>query len=249
MVALDGGQAMSAEYFDTVADLYAAERPTYPAALFDALELTPEMRVLEIGPGTGQASRDLVARGVELTCYELGPTLAARTAAAVPTATVVNAPAAAATGTFEVVCGFTSLHWLRDDLWPIAHRLLEPGGRLAHVGTVHVSDGDGDAVHAALQPVYARHLQDAGYAPPPIADLAPLSWDAERFERRLFAVFPRRARYDGAAFARLHATYSPVGILAEPGRSEFLADLAAAVDRHGGIEHHTANVLNVFTRR
>ena len=240
---------MSAAYFDTVADLYAAARPTYPAALFDALELRPGLRVLEIGPGTGQASRDLVARGVDLTCYELGPTLAARTAAAVPSATVVNAPAAEATGTFDLVCGFTSLHWLRDELWPIAHRLLEPGGRLAHIGTVHVSDGDGDAVHSALQPLYARHLHDAGYAPTPTTDLVPLPWDTERFDRTLFAVYPRQARYDGAAFARLHATYSPVGVLPEPGRSAFLADLAAAVDAHGGIEHHTANVLNVFTRR
>jgi SAM-dependent methyltransferase len=241
---------MSAAYFDGVADLYAAARPTYPAALFDAMfdgtDLTPGLRVLEIGPGTGQASRDLVGRGVDLTCYELGPTLAARTAAAVPTATVVNAPASAATGTFEVVCGFTSLHWLGEDLWPLAHRLLEPGGRLAHIGTIqYTAEPDW---FGPLEPVFRRAF-DGFQLPPRLSELSPLPWDEALFDRVAFEVFPRSARYDGAAFARLHATYSPVGILPESDREPFLADLAAAVDAQGGIIHTTANVLNVFTRR
>jgi len=49
--------------FDEAAELYHRARPGYPAALFDDLaELTsirPGSRVLEIGPGTGQATLPL----------------------------------------------------------------------------------------------------------------------------------------------------------------------------------------------
>ncbi len=237
---------MTAEHFEAVAEGYAAARPTYPAELFDALELRAGLRVLEIGPGTGQATRDLAARGVELTCYEQGPTLAAMTAAAVPSARVINAPAATATGSYDLVCGFTSLHWLGDDLWPLAHRLLVPGGRLAHIGTLQVTV-DPDSF-GPLEPVFRRHF--GWFHPPPhLEELTPLPWDEALFERSGFEVFPREARYDGAGFAKLFATYSPIGALPEPQRSEFLAELAASVDAQGGLTHRTANVLNVFTRR
>jgi hypothetical protein len=45
--------------FDQVAELYDRARPRYPAALFDDLAelagIGPGSKVLEIGPGTGQA--------------------------------------------------------------------------------------------------------------------------------------------------------------------------------------------------
>jgi len=48
------------ETFDTVAALYDRARPRYPSALFDDLAdlagIGSGARVLEIGPGTGQAT-------------------------------------------------------------------------------------------------------------------------------------------------------------------------------------------------
>ncbi|HET8788172.1 MAG TPA: rRNA adenine N-6-methyltransferase family protein, partial [Actinomycetes bacterium] len=62
--------------FDQVADLYDRVRPGYPAALFDDLaELAgvgPGARVLEIGPGTGQATVPLAERGCRVVAVELG---------------------------------------------------------------------------------------------------------------------------------------------------------------------------------
>ena len=53
--------------FDQAAGLYGRARPGYPPALFDDLaDLTgirPGSRVLEIGPGTDQATLPLAARG------------------------------------------------------------------------------------------------------------------------------------------------------------------------------------------
>ena len=56
--------------FDRAADIYHLIRPGYPAELFEELFalLPPKPRMLEVGPGTGQATRDLLARGA--TRYE-----------------------------------------------------------------------------------------------------------------------------------------------------------------------------------
>jgi 16S rRNA A1518/A1519 N6-dimethyltransferase RsmA/KsgA/DIM1 with predicted DNA glycosylase/AP lyase activity len=57
------------------ADLYARARPSYPAEIFADLaalaELRPGARLVEIGCGTGQATRPLAERGYAITCVEL----------------------------------------------------------------------------------------------------------------------------------------------------------------------------------
>jgi SAM-dependent methyltransferase len=62
--------------FDQIATLYDRARPNYPEQLFDDLfvlgDLEPGTRVVEIGCGTGQASRPLARRGCRLACVELG---------------------------------------------------------------------------------------------------------------------------------------------------------------------------------
>jgi SAM-dependent methyltransferase len=84
--------------FDKAAELYDRARPRYPAALFEDLaDLTgigPGSRVLEIGPGTGQATLPLAERGCRVVAVELGPDLAAvarRNLARFPTVEVVTA--------------------------------------------------------------------------------------------------------------------------------------------------------------
>jgi hypothetical protein len=62
--------------FDQVAELYNQARPAYPDALFSTLiqvtGLSPTAKVLEIGPGTGQATKALASYGYDITGVELG---------------------------------------------------------------------------------------------------------------------------------------------------------------------------------
>ncbi len=66
--------------FDRAAWLYDKVRPHYPDALFQTLidktRLANEARLLEIGPGTGQATRPLARRGYTIVAVELGKELA-----------------------------------------------------------------------------------------------------------------------------------------------------------------------------
>ena len=67
-------------HFDEMARFYDATRRGYPAALFDDIfdyAGSPALqRALEIGCGTGQATRSVAARGISILCLEPGVHLA-----------------------------------------------------------------------------------------------------------------------------------------------------------------------------
>ena len=66
--------------FNEAAEIYDRVRPSYPADLFDALfqMLPSEPEIVEVGPGTGQATKDLLARGASVHAIEIGPAMAAK---------------------------------------------------------------------------------------------------------------------------------------------------------------------------
>src|SRR5215831_11424622 len=67
--------------FDEVPDLYDRVRPGYPGELFaDLIAITgvdERSSILEVGCGTGQATRSLAALGMSVTAVERGAALAA----------------------------------------------------------------------------------------------------------------------------------------------------------------------------
>src|SRR5438128_2121798 len=100
---------------------YAAGRPGYPAEIFVALErrcgLGEGTAVVEIGPGTGQATSELLRRGAKVHAIEPGPALARHLLAqhgGEPLAVTVSSfedvvlPDAAA----DLVVAATSFHWV-----------------------------------------------------------------------------------------------------------------------------------------
>jgi tRNA1(Val) A37 N6-methylase TrmN6 len=66
--------------FDAAARLYDKFRPGYPEPLFDDLVQLSGIpaggRILEIGPGTGQATLPLAGRGFSILGLELGASMA-----------------------------------------------------------------------------------------------------------------------------------------------------------------------------
>src|SRR4051794_470853 len=81
--------------FTTVAELYHRARPGYPSDAFDEIaRAAPGKRVLEIGPGTGQATRPLAERGFVITGVEIGAdmvTVARRVLADLPNVRIEHA--------------------------------------------------------------------------------------------------------------------------------------------------------------
>jgi SAM-dependent methyltransferase len=164
--------------FASVAEEYERARPTYPAAVFDDIAelggLRPGARVLEIGPGTGQATVELARRGYAVTAVELAEELAAvarRKLAGVASARVVVAdfeswrPRA---GGFDAVVAFTSFHWVAPELrYAKPAALLRPDGALGVVATHHVLPEDADPVWAEVQQDYDAVIEPGYGGGPP----------------------------------------------------------------------------------
>jgi SAM-dependent methyltransferase len=163
--------------FEEVPELYDRARPTYPPGLFDdlvALARLPERaRLLEIGPGTGKATRALAERGFEITAVELGEGLAAlarRRLAAFPNVEVVHAPFETweTEERFDAVVAFTAIHWIDPEVrYEKAARLLRQGGALAFAGSQHALPEDGDPFWTEVQEDYEALFPSEDNRPPP----------------------------------------------------------------------------------
>lgn len=125
----------TATSFEGLVDDYDAGRPAYPTALYDALPPLAGAPLLELGAGTGIATRDLAGRGALVVSTDLGPRMLGRLHARLPQVPVVVARAEAlpfVDGAFEGVAGAQMWHWV--DVPAAAGevaRVLAPGGWLA----------------------------------------------------------------------------------------------------------------------
>ena len=68
------------KHSNTVPDIYDRIRPGYPAAMFeDLFALLPgQPHILEVGAGTGKATRDLLDSGATVHAVEIGPAMATK---------------------------------------------------------------------------------------------------------------------------------------------------------------------------
>ncbi|MFD5399393.1 class I SAM-dependent methyltransferase [Streptomyces sp. NPDC127097] len=133
--------AALARSFDAVAAQYAAARPGYPPALFDAIEELAGRplsgaRVLDVGAGTGIATGLLADRGARVTAVEPGAAMAAELRAAHPAVPLVRALGDALPfrddAGFDLVGYAQAWHWTDPARSvPEALRVLRPGGALA----------------------------------------------------------------------------------------------------------------------
>jgi SAM-dependent methyltransferase len=139
----DGTLARSyGKVFNEIAVAYDRNRPTYPDALIDqACEVAgcgPGDRVLEIGCGTGQLTRSLLARGLRVTALEPGDKLIRvaeenlRYAGAVEFVHARLEDAQLPGESYEAVFSASAIHWVDPDVgwWKIADALA-PDGTLA----------------------------------------------------------------------------------------------------------------------
>jgi SAM-dependent methyltransferase len=153
--------------FDEVAEAYDRHRPTYPDALVDrACEIAgiePGASVLEIGCGTGQLTRSLLARGLRVTAVEPGAQLMARAQAQLVDGgevRFVNArleDAALPAAHFRAVFAASSIHWIDPGAsWRRVADALVDGGTLALMSYFGLEDPRSAADQLALRVALIR---------------------------------------------------------------------------------------------
>lgn len=172
--------------FNRSAEQYHKFRPGYPASMFNTIESvcnpdsTPE--ILEIGAGTGVATRELIQRfNPDITVVEPGKHLleiARETCAGYPDIhyIVSTFEDLSIQKRFDWVFVATALHWLNPDTrFEKIAKLLKPGGFLI-VCMNHFSRTD-DAVYDQIAKIYADFHPDAG----------PVGFDLRKFQKLLIA--------------------------------------------------------------
>lgn len=251
----------SRESFDEVAEIYDRARPGYPSELFDDLfslvGLETGAEVLEIGPGTGQASVELARRGVRLTAIELGPRLAAvarRNMRPFPGCQVFTGSfeETKIEGSFDLVFAATAWHWLDPEIRYVkAARLLGPAGRLAIVTTDHVYPPGFDPLFLRIQAAYEKIGWGTETWPPPMPEV-PADEEA-LVASGLFEGFHVRRylwsqTYTAHQYVELLDTYSDHRGL-DPERRDRLFRGIRSLIGDGVIRKHYLNVLQVAQRR
>src|SRR5205085_11194445 len=151
--------------FDEDPDAYDRSRPVAPDDVFDdAVHLAGLPRgstVVEIGPGTGQATRPLAERGLRIVAIEIGSGMADRARsnlAGFGNVSVINAafedwdPAGRS---FDAVFCCNAFHWIDPAVRfvkPAA--ILRPGGCLCIIATPWVVPHDADPFWWEVQDDY-----------------------------------------------------------------------------------------------
>lgn len=127
--------------FGSAAAAYERFRPDYPDALFEVVRAYAGRdvdRALELGAGTGKATRVFAAHGVAVTATDPDAAMLAQLRRAVPegvTTVVAALEQVRATSRYPLVYVAAALHWTeRRGRWERIAALLEPGGVFVSIG-------------------------------------------------------------------------------------------------------------------
>ncbi|WP_406447408.1 class I SAM-dependent methyltransferase [Streptomyces sp. NBC_00876] len=242
-----------ARSFDMAAADYAANRPSYPPALFDAVEELAGRplrgaRVADVGAGTGLATTLLRARGAHVVAVEPGPGMASQFRLGLPDVPLVigngdNLPLAS--GSVDILTYAQAWHWTdRNKSVPEALRVLRPGGALA----LWWNDSDSTVEWIADQDARLRRLFGAAEsAPDPMARFRGLAPELDFATRQMN--WSRSVTLD-RHLANL-ASYSDFLVLGREATGTFLAReraLLAALFPSGTVEEHYVVSLAVAVR-
>jgi len=257
--------------FNDVADLYDRSRPTYPEELFAALVATTGLnhssRVLEIGCGTGQATRSLAQLGCSVTAVEPGAALAQRARQNLAVFGNVEIETSEfetwedAGRRFDVLVAASSWHWV-DPLigWRRAHEVLRPGGWVAVLENIVVRRPGEPEVYAMTVDLHDRWSPgNPDWGDPPLEDdvrATDTGWGlisdpGESFGPPILTWCPAVQWFDASGFADLLRATSIYRKLPGDDREHLLSEIAERIGTRMGdrVPRRYLSVLRIAQRK
>jgi ubiquinone/menaquinone biosynthesis C-methylase UbiE len=224
--------------FDPVAADYDAGRPSYPDGVFTAIERAsgrlPGAVVLDVGAGTGIATRQLAARGARTVAIDFGELMLRRARARSPGLTWLQADGNTMpirSGSVDLTCFAQSWHWF--DQYRASRevaRVLRPGGCWAAWWSHAWADGEDwfdtyqDLMEAAC-PGYRRHHRDPDWSEEGIASTG-------LFEPGRRVVVPWTRQVEAATWMAEERSKSYIAQLAPPIRARLLGRIEELLATH-----------------
>ncbi|RPI82671.1 MAG: class I SAM-dependent methyltransferase [Chloroflexi bacterium] len=233
--------------FDKVAELYDAYRPSYPNELVQFVISTSRLpangQILEIGCGTGTATRLFAARGYTMVCVEPGANLAALAQKRLKENKKVSFEVSRFEDwhednrRFDLVLSAQAFHWVPVEVaYTKSARILEPAGCLALVWNMY-PDLHGP-VWEEMQSIYAKYWPGSTGEPISYLELADRRTQ-EIIESGCFlppqiGIFPWLKTYTTEQYLGLLSTYSDHITLDPELREKLFVAIAKLIDSHGG---------------
>jgi SAM-dependent methyltransferase len=193
--------------FDEDVEAFDRTRPVAPSIVFDELVelagLQPGASIVEIGPGTGQATLPLAARGLRIVALEPGRHLAERARlhlATFPDVEVLTTSFESwkpGSARFDAVFACNSFHWVDPAVrFHKSAQLLEADGHLVVLATPWVVPEDAERFWWDVQDDYVAagygRIDPATQHPDRVGDVEPTVRASGLFEEPL----TRRHRFD-----------------------------------------------------
>ncbi|MGA2010452.1 MAG: class I SAM-dependent methyltransferase [Solirubrobacteraceae bacterium] len=257
--------------FDEVPEAYDRVRPTYPGELFgDLVAITGvnvRSAVLEVGCGTGQATRSLAALGCSVTAVEPGAGMAA--VARRRLASFRNVEVETSTfeewndrgRRFDVLVAASAWHWVDPSIgWPARACRDSSTGWMALLANVVVRRPGEPEVHAETTDLHQRHSPgNADWGHPPLEDEVRVTdegWGlvddpGDLFGPTIVRWYPTVQWFDGDGFADLLRTTSIYRRLDGDVRESLLGAIAEHIRTRMGdrASRRYLSVLRVGQRR
>ena len=246
----DRARALS---FGGVAALYDKARPTYPSKLIDTLMAGSPQRVLDVGCGTGKASRLFVERGCDVLGVEPDPSMAAIARSHGITVEESTFEDWDSRGRmYDLIVSGQAWHWVNPDLGVAKAASVLPRG--GHLGVFWNRGRPAKDAAQALDAVYMRIAPDIAKSTVAINPETPAD-RLDEFARGGFftdvraIAFPWDTVYDRAGWIDFIATHSDHVRLPDSRRRELLQAVGDVIDRLGGTMTYHYSTLLVLAKR
>ncbi|MCY3552399.1 MAG: class I SAM-dependent methyltransferase [Candidatus Poribacteria bacterium] len=238
--------------FNTAPTLYEDVRPGYPEELIqdviDLSDLEDHSRILEIGCGTGKATRPFAKCGYELVCLDIGADLIAvakERLEGFPNVSFVEKAFEEweSDEKFDLVISATAFHWVDPKVRYLkASEVIKSKGFLAVFSNQHVRKNEG--FFAESQSLYDKYYALPTTNRPTHATNFP---GVEAFQYPIKRVYPWTQTYSSEQYIKLLGTYSGHIALPDENRCRLFEGIANLIDTKydGQITKHYEAVLDL----
>ena len=229
--------------FDTIPEQFDKFRPKYSAELFEYLisfaQLSPEKKVLEIGPGTGQATDPILATGCDYCAIELGEHLCAKMREKYdryPNFHIVNDDFITydfGQQRFDLIYSAATIQWIPEETaFSKTFELLKPGGILAMMLTKSDYKTPNMELYAGIQKLYAQYYKpEIPYTHGGFRYDNATNYGFTDFREQDFSGRREMSPDEYVAFCGTHCDHI---VISEPYKTLFFEGLRNAVEENGG---------------
>lgn len=240
--------------FDLIPEEFDQWRPQYcPESFADIIryaDLKPDKKVLEIGPGTGQATKPLLMTGCDYVGIELGEHLydfTKKKFADYTNCRMINGDFCTydfANEKFDMIFSAATIQWIPEDIaFGRSFELLKPGGSLVMIANI----GDDSRRNSAKMIAEKNAIYDSYFDPetPYICRINKSNVVNYGFTPIEISDYEYDTDMTADEFVHFTMTHADHITLREPNRSLFMEGLRNVINNNGGIwrRHDRVNVV------